>query len=416
MSTLLHTVLTGAVDRLRHEPTAARVRAALGDATVVDSTRALLVWEPHQIVPGFAVPAPDIDAELVPAAAGASGSQPHTADGELVAVRGGARSGWGLRLADPDLAGYVLLEFTSFDRWWEEDEPIASHPHDPFHRIDVRASSRHVRLELDGEVLAESSRSMMLFETLLPTRYYLPREDVAVELVPTETETACAYKGRAAYFSARVGGRLVRDLAWTIPDPLPEGERIGGLVAFFNERIDVVVDGRRVERPVNPWRRRPSDASEAEPAAAGLPAPREGILVTQFLAVRDVARSRDFYSRVLGGTVVMAENPCIVRLANSWVIMNPGGPPTPDKPGISVVDHVAGPTTSAFMNLRVADVGACYKEWSSKGAEFLTPPLDRGAETRCYLRDPDGYLIEVGQSTGLLRGEHAAKRPEDLPG
>jgi catechol 2,3-dioxygenase-like lactoylglutathione lyase family enzyme len=150
--------------------------------------------------------------------------------------------------------------------------------------------------------------------------------------------------------------------------------------------------------------------------AAGLPFPDEGIVMTLFITVRNVARSRDFYSRVLGGTVVMEENPCIVRLANSWIIMNPGGPPTPDKPGISVVDYEAGDTTSIFMNLRVADIQARYEEWRSKGAEFVTPPIDRGAETRCYMRDPDGYLIEVGQSTGLRHGQHAAKRPEDLPG
>jgi len=150
--------------------------------------------------------------------------------------------------------------------------------------------------------------------------------------------------------------------------------------------------------------------------AAGLPFPDEGILMTLFITVRKIARSRDFYSRVLGGTVVMEENPCIVRLANSWIIMNPGGPPTPDKPGITVVDYEPGDTTSIFLNLRVADIQARYEEWRSKGAEFVTPPIDRGAETRCYMRDPDGYLIEVGQSTGLRHGQHAAKRPEDLPG
>jgi catechol 2,3-dioxygenase-like lactoylglutathione lyase family enzyme len=139
-----------------------------------------------------------------------------------------------------------------------------------------------------------------------------------------------------------------------------------------------------------------------------LPAPTEGILVALFITVRDVARSRDFYSRVLGGTVALDENPCIVRLSNSWIIMNPGGGPTPDKPGISVVDYHAGDTTSIFLNLRVADVRACYERWTARGAEFLTPPLDRGSEIRCYVRDPDGYLIEVGQSTGLLHGEHAA--------
>ena len=116
---------------------------------------------------------------------------------------------------------------------------------------------------------------------------------------------------------------------------------------------------------------------------ANLPAPAEGILVTLFITVRKVARSRDFYSRVLGGTVVMDENPCMVKLSNSWIIMNPGGPPTPDKPHISVVDYQPSNTTSMFMNLRVADIQACYEEWKAKGAEFVTPPIDRGAEIRC---------------------------------
>jgi catechol 2,3-dioxygenase-like lactoylglutathione lyase family enzyme len=147
-----------------------------------------------------------------------------------------------------------------------------------------------------------------------------------------------------------------------------------------------------------------------------LPTPSEGFLVTHFIIVRSVARSRAFYADVLGGQVVLEENPCIVRLANSWVLMNPGGGPTPDKPGISVVDYEASDTVSTFMNLRVADIQDCYERWSAKGAEFVTPPIDRGAEIRCYMRDPDGYLIEVGQSTGLLHGHLAEKRPEDLPG
>ena len=158
--------------------------------------------------------------------------------------------------------------------------------------------------------------------------------------------------------------------------------------------------------------------SEERPAIdfENLPTPSEGFLVTSFITVRNVARSRRFYSEVLGGRVALEENPCIVQLSNSWVIMNPGGAPTPDKPDISVVDHEPGNTVSTFMNLRVADIQACYEEWSSNGAEFVTPPIDRGAEIRCYMRDPDGYLIEVGQSTGLLEGELAKKRPEDLPG
>ena len=147
-----------------------------------------------------------------------------------------------------------------------------------------------------------------------------------------------------------------------------------------------------------------------------LPSPTEGLLVTHFITVRSVARSRAFYSDVLGGRVVLEENPCIVKLSNSWVIMNPGGGPTPDKPDISVVNYEPGKSVSTFLNLRVADIQQCYDQWSARGAEFVTPPIDRGAEIRCYLRDPDGYLIEVGQSTGLLKGKLAKKRLEDLPG
>ncbi|MEU6734032.1 VOC family protein [Streptomyces physcomitrii] len=135
-----------------------------------------------------------------------------------------------------------------------------------------------------------------------------------------------------------------------------------------------------------------------------LPAPDTGLLVTHFLTVADVPRSRAFYTEILGGEVVLAENPCIVKLANSWILMNPGGGPTPDKPDVSLRPPTDPGTATSFLNLRVADIADCYERWSAKGAEFLTPPLDRKAELRCYLRDPDGYLIEVGQSTGLLVG------------
>jgi catechol 2,3-dioxygenase-like lactoylglutathione lyase family enzyme len=138
-----------------------------------------------------------------------------------------------------------------------------------------------------------------------------------------------------------------------------------------------------------------------------LPNPETGLLLTHFLTVSDVARSRAFYSGVLGGEVVMAEDPCIVKLANSWLIMNPGGGPTPDKPDVTLHPPTDPHTATSFLNIRVADIEACYREWSARGAEFLTPPIDRKAEIRCYMRDPDGYLIEVGQMTGLLSGIHA---------
>ncbi|MET7906525.1 VOC family protein [Streptomyces sp. NPDC005322] len=145
-----------------------------------------------------------------------------------------------------------------------------------------------------------------------------------------------------------------------------------------------------------------------------IPAPGEGVLVTHFLTVRDVARSRRFYSEVIGGQVVLAENPCIVKLSNSWIIMNPGGGPTPDKPDVTLVPPSDPQTVSSFLNLRVADIETCYAQWSAKGARFLTPPIDRSAEIRCYMRDPDGYLIEVGQATGMLKGIFA--RTDDTSG
>lgn len=127
-------------------------------------------------------------------------------------------------------------------------------------------------------------------------------------------------------------------------------------------------------------------------------------MLTHFLTVRDVPRSRAFYADILGGEVVLEENPCIVRVANGWIIMNPGGGPTPDKPDVTLEPPTDSERVSSFMNIRVADIRAAYDDWRAKGAEFLTEPIDREAELRCYMRDPDGYLIEVGQATGLLEG------------
>ena len=132
------------------------------------------------------------------------------------------------------------------------------------------------------------------------------------------------------------------------------------------------------------------------------PAPAEGFVLTHFLVSNDVAKSRDFYVDVLGGVTVMDGGPVIVKLANSWIIINEGGGPTDDKPDV-YLDIPEDPNrVSAFLNVRVADIQRCYDDWSAKGATFLTPPMDRGAEIRCYMRDPDGHLIEVGQATGVL--------------
>ena len=272
MGIRLRDVMMGELPALRYEPTEKRIRATVGGRTVVDSTRTLLVWEPHRIVPTYAVPAADIDGELV-AAADPAQPEPeidaprlgnrrvldpsvpftvHTADGEPLTLRVPEGEAAAFRPADPALEGYVVLDFAAFDAWFEEDEPNFGHPRDPFHRIDIVHSSRQVRVELDGATLAESSRPRLLFEPPLPVRYYLPRDDVRTDLLePSDTRTRCAYKGEAAYY-AREG----TDVAWTYREPLREASEVTGYVAFFNERVDIVVDGERLERPITPWSRR----------------------------------------------------------------------------------------------------------------------------------------------------------------
>jgi catechol 2,3-dioxygenase-like lactoylglutathione lyase family enzyme len=141
---------------------------------------------------------------------------------------------------------------------------------------------------------------------------------------------------------------------------------------------------------------------------AEFPAPKEGILLTHFIVSNDVERSRRFYTEVLGGEAVREGEPSMVALANSWIIINSGGGPTDDKPTVTLETPPDPDRVSSFLNIRVADIEAVYAEWAARGAEFLTPPVDHRREIRCYIRDPDGHLIEVGQATGILEG-----RPSD---
>jgi uncharacterized protein (DUF427 family) len=256
----MQVLLAQARGQLRHEPTEKRVRAELDGSVVVDSTRALLVWEPRRVVPSFAVPVEDIGLELT-AAPAASGQAKgvlhpgipfdvHTADGEPVSI--GAREGAGFRLADEELAGYVVLDFGAFDAWYEEDERIAGHPRDPFHRVDVRQSARPVRIEIGGEVVAETTSARLLFETQLPARFYIPREDVRPELHASDRQTYCPYKGAASYWSLDAGGRRREDIAWSYEQPLPDAVAIKGLLAFWDERVDVFLDGERRGRAKGP--------------------------------------------------------------------------------------------------------------------------------------------------------------------
>ena len=246
-------LLARARSELRYEPIERRVRARLGADAVVDSSRAVLVWEPHRVVPSYAVPVADIRVGVAPAPA-SDADVPgvlhpgipfavHTAAGEPVAIAG--RAGAGFRLADEALAGYVVLDFAAFDEWREEDEPVAGHPRDPFHRVDIRRTARPVRIELDGDVLAETTRARLLCETSIPMRFYVPREDVRVPLHASDRRTYCPYKGHASTWSVDAGGRRHENLAWSYEQPLPDAGAIAGLVAFWDERVDVIFDGER---------------------------------------------------------------------------------------------------------------------------------------------------------------------------
>jgi uncharacterized protein (DUF427 family) len=254
MSKKMQDLMAAARGLLRHQPIERRVRASLEGRPVADSNRALLVWEPRRICPAYAVPAEDLLAAPAPAPA-ADDDVPgllhpgipfgvHSAEGEALTVAG--RAGAGFRLADDDLDGYVVLDFDAFD-WLEEDEPIAGHPRDPYHRVDVRRSLRTVRIELDGELVAETTGARLLGETNLPMRFYVPRDDVRAELRPSPARSYCPYKGEAIWWS--LDGH--DDLGWTYEQPMPEVAAIAGLVAFWDEMVDVFVDDEPRERPMS---------------------------------------------------------------------------------------------------------------------------------------------------------------------
>jgi uncharacterized protein (DUF427 family) len=270
MSIRVRELLLGGLDSLRYEPTEKRIRAELGGRTVVDSHRGMLVWEPKRVVPSYAVPVEDVDAEVSDAPeedeSSLEGSAPrldgrpvydpsvpfsiHTTKGRPVTIRHGEHEAAGFRPTDPELADYLILDFVGFDAWYEEAERNLGHPRDPFHRIDIVHSTRHVRVARDGHVLAETWRPYLLFEPPLPPRYYLPREDVRTDLLhPSDKVTVCAYKGHASYWSLEDEP----DIAWSYEHPLREAAEVTGRLTFFNERVDIVVDGNVLERPVTPW-------------------------------------------------------------------------------------------------------------------------------------------------------------------
>jgi len=275
--------------QLRIEPTVKRVRAKLGDQTVLDSRRALLVWEPNRVVPTYAVPFDDIrgtvaDAPSIPSrtaeypgsmwdplvpfsvrltpgrnvvitagSLGVTGEPVGTTTDPVGTTGESAATAAGFVAEDADLDGYVILDFPGFTTWLEDNDEIISHPHDPYARIDVRQTDLHLVYTRDGVTIVDTQRAKALYETYLPVRYYVPREDVVVPLESSSTVTFCSYKGRATYYSAAWGEKTVPDVAWSYHAPLVDALAVKDCLAFFDEKLDVSVDGVLRPRPVTPW-------------------------------------------------------------------------------------------------------------------------------------------------------------------
>jgi uncharacterized protein (DUF427 family) len=237
---------------VRVEPGAKRVRAYLAGRAAADTRHPWLVWEvPYY--PAYYFPAGDVTAEL--AETGKTEHSPSRGDAVLYDVRVGGAVAEGAARRYPDspleeIRGLVRFEWSAMDEWLEEDEPVYTHPRDPYHRVDILASSRHVRVEVDGVTVADSPRPVILFETGLPPRYYLPLSHVRTDLLtPTATQTHCPYKGAATYWSVDTGQGPRPDLAWAYRAPLPESQKIAGLACFYDEKVDVYLDGELQERP-----------------------------------------------------------------------------------------------------------------------------------------------------------------------
>ncbi|HWE11166.1 MAG TPA: DUF427 domain-containing protein [Solirubrobacteraceae bacterium] len=245
------------------EPTPKRLRVEVGGEVIADSRNAFILHE-SGLQPTYYFPPEDVRSDVL------EPTDRHThcpkkGDASYYTIRAGGEvvedGAWYYPEPLPEapfIKDLIAFYFGRMGRWLEEAEEIAVHPRDPYHRIDVVSSDRHIRVSLEGDVLAETDRALALFESNLPPRWYIPREDVVASLEPSDTVTRCPYKGTAGYFSVTGG----TDLIWYYPDPLPEVGRIAGLLCFFNEKVDLELDGELQERPESPW------SKPVKPAAA----------------------------------------------------------------------------------------------------------------------------------------------------
>ncbi|WP_327148640.1 DUF427 domain-containing protein [Nocardia sp. NBC_01329] len=241
-------------DEVRVETIQKRVRVYLGGHLVADTVRPALVWE-NPYYPAYYIPVADLHAKLE--LDGSTRTSASRGEGSAydVVVDGNTARGAALRYPEsPKLSELVRLDWDAMDEWFEEDEPIYVHPRSPYSRVDILASSRHVRVELDGVTLADSRSPRILFETGLPARFYLPLTDIRMDLLrPSETHTSCPYKGNADYWSVRVSETEHPDLVWIYRTPTPESQKVAGLACFYNEKVDIYIDGELAPRPRTPF-------------------------------------------------------------------------------------------------------------------------------------------------------------------
>ncbi|MEU1983801.1 DUF427 domain-containing protein [Nocardia sp. NPDC019395] len=241
-------------DEVRVETSQKRVRVYFGGQLVADTARPALVWEvPYY--PAYYIPTADLRAKLEPDGTTHPSQRRGEGIGYDVVVDGATAPGAARIYPDsPRLSELVRLEWNAMDEWFEEDEPIYVHPRDPYSRVDILASSRHVRVEIGGVTVADSRTPRILFETGLPARYYLPLTDLRMDLLrPSDTRTSCPYKGNADYWSIEVGGNVYPDLVWIYRTPTPESQKVAGLACFYNEKVDIYIDGELQDRPKTPF-------------------------------------------------------------------------------------------------------------------------------------------------------------------
>lgn len=245
---------------LRIEDVDRRVRVLFGKETIADSRRVKLVFAGPRRIPAYYFPLDDVQQDLLQPTDRAV-EHPDLGPASYWTVHSNgkqaANAAWGFKSpaeGAETLKDHITFRWAEMDAWFEEDDEVFVHPRDPYSRVDVINSSRHVRVEIDGVTVAESTRPRLLFETGLPTRYYLPKVDVRLDLLEaTDSHTRCPYKGLASYYSVKLGDKTYEDLVWTYPAPIPECSKIENLLCFYNEKVDLYVDGVRLERPQTPW-------------------------------------------------------------------------------------------------------------------------------------------------------------------